>query len=149
MAITFNIAQDQWVLVHAGGAEIAAFGSFVPPIEGVLRNIKVGIFKNGCIGQFRLRLHTSHDYNTNYAVSNWVNIEDIPYPKFVGNVRFDFSRCVLSKGKTYFVTIESMNYTRDGEVSYMSYLFDSPMTTNQSVGGLPSDYPIRMEIFYK
>ena len=149
MAITFNIPKIQWVRVQDSVLDIVPLGNFISLDEKVLKNIKVGFFKNNCTGRFRLRIHTSKDCNTNYAVSNWVNIEDIPHLLFVGNVRFDFNKCVLTKGKRYYVTAEAIDYVRNTDISYMAYTFDYPFKTNDSDDGAPFDCPIRMEFFVK
>lgn len=149
MAITFNIPEVGWFVVHEIDSEPILLGDFIQQTESVLKNIKVGFFKNNCVGQFRLRIHTNPDCNVNYSVSNWVDIEEIADIRFWGNLRFDFNKCVLSIGKTYWVTIESSGYTRNADVSYMSYIFDNPETTNVSSGNWPTEFPLRMEIFNK
>ena len=68
---------------------------------------------------------------------------------FVGNVRFDFNKCVLTKGKRYYVTAEAIDYVRNTDISYMAYTFDYPFKTNDSDDGAPFDCPIRMEFFVK
>lgn len=150
MAITFNIPDTAWVRIQDSNLDIVQLGSFIAPsVETVLRNIKVGFFKNNCVGTFRLRIHTSSSMNTSYAVSEWINIEDIQHLLFIGNIRFDFNKCVLSSGKKYYVTVEASGYTRNLDLSYMCYIFDSPNTVNVSTGNHPTDFPIRMEIFNK
>ena len=64
MAITFNIPKTQWVRVQDSVMEIVPLGNFISLDEKVLKNIKVGFFKNNCTGKFRLRIHTSKDCNT-------------------------------------------------------------------------------------
>lgn len=147
MAITFNIPSIQWVRVKESDADMVKIGSFEARKNGTVKNIKVGIFKNNCIGQFRLRIHTSPDCNTNYAVSNWIDIEEIQHLLFVGNIRFDFDKFVIHDNKTYYVTIESNGYTRNADSEYFSLLFDFPFPTNDIGGIWPTDFALRMEIF--
>ena len=149
MAITFNIPKMQWVRVQDSTSDIVPLGSFVSSRETTIKNLKIGFFKNNCTGKFRLRIHTTADCNTNYAVSNWVDIEDVPHLLFVGNIRFDFKKCVIVENKRYWVTAEAIDYIRNGDVSYMSYVFDYPFKTNDSPDGAPFDCPIRMEFFVK
>ena len=149
MAMTHNIPDTAWVRFQDSTADIVQLGSFIAQTESVLRNIKVGFFKNNCSGQFRLRVHTSRDLNTNYAVSDWLDIDDIEHLLFLGELRFDFTKCVLSNGRRYYVTVEAASYVRNADVSYMCYTFDDPNTVNVSTGNHPVEFPIRMEIFNK
>ncbi len=145
MAITFNIPDKAWVRVQ--GAAPVDCGTINNAIEKRLRFIKVGFYKHNCTGQFRLRLHTSPDMNSVYAQSNLIDISEIPHDYFYGNIRFDFDRCVLAKGKSYYVSIASSGYTRNGDTSYMSWVHDKPLTTNDTTGNWPIEFPVRMEVF--
>lgn len=149
MAMTYNIPDTAWVRVQDSNADIVELGSFIAPRESVLRNIKVGFFKNNCVGLFRLRIHTSRDLNTNYALSEWIDIEDIQHLLFLGEIRFDFQKCVLNDGRRYYITVEASSYIRNADVSYMCYIFDDPNTVNISSGNHPVEFPIKMEIFNK
>src|SRR5690606_23678531 len=101
----FNIPQVNWVRVQDSELDIVPLGNFVSQVKSPLldffplskfatvkssslKYMKVGFYKNNCTGKFRVRIHTTAECNTNYAVSNWVDIEEIKYPRFIGNIRF-------------------------------------------------------------
>lgn len=149
MAIVFNIPEINWVRVQNSSADIVPLAKFYTTKESVLRNMKVGFFKNNCTGRFRIRIHTTKDFNTNFAVSNWIDISDIPDLLFIGNIRFDFPKCVLAKNKWFWITAEAIDYVRDEDNSYMSWVYDYPFKTNDSDDGAPFNCPIRVELFHK
>lgn len=146
----FDIPKGLWVRVQDSNADIVFAGYFDNSLDKILKNIKVGFFKNGSNGLFRVRLHTTKNFNRNFAASDWVDFSKITEKMIVGNVRFDFTKQVnLLKNNRYYVTIEASSYVRNADVSYVGWLQDSPFPTNVSTGNYPTEFPIKMEFFAK
>ena len=146
----FNIPRDQWIRVQDSTSDIVYCGYFdTTSIEKELKYIKVGFFKQNCIGTFRIRLHTTASRNRNYSISSLVDFSLIAEPLFTGQIRFDFTNTILVAATRYWVTIEAISYTRISDTNFIGWVHDFPFPTNVSTGNWQKDFPIKMEVFAK
>jgi hypothetical protein len=146
----YNIVKGQWARVHDSTSDIVDCGSFTPDKNGLLKHIKIGFLKHSANGKFRVRLHTSRNYTRIYAQSELIDLSEIKFNLYTGQVRFDFLKDVnILNGVKYYVTIESADYTRIADTNFVAWIHDHAYTTNVSTGNWPSEFPIKMELFIK
>lgn len=145
----YNIPQDLWFRVQDSTADIVYAGYFDNNLSKVLYAIKLGFLKHDCVGRFKIRLHTSTNFNRVYAESSEVDFSEIKERFFTGQVKFDFNGINLNPSYRYYVTIQAVSYTRNADANYVGWLHDRVNTTNVSTGNWDNQYPIRMELFVK
>lgn len=145
----FNIPQDMWFRVQDSTADIVYAGYFDNNLSKILNHIKLGFLKHDCVGRFKIRLHTSTNFNRVYAESNEVDFSQVKERFFTGNIKFDFNGVNLNPNYRYYVTIQAVSYTRNADVNYIGWLHDRVSTTNVSTGNWDNQYPIKMELFVK
>jgi len=145
----YNIPENLWVRVQDSTSDIVYAGYFDAPLDKVLKYLKLGFFKNNCNGLFKVRLHTSKNFNRVYAESNVIDFSQIKESIIVGNVRADFSDVNLNDNTRYYVTIQAVTYTRNGDSNYVGWLHDFPYPTNTSTGNWQNEHPLKMEFFVK
>lgn len=91
--------------------------------------LKIGA--HGSTERVRLKLYPDSAYTTAIYTSDWVNIADlsgISASNWIGWVRFDFTRKHLATTQTYWMALESENYTRNADTHYMAIKTDWPDT---------------------
>ena len=146
----YNIPEKMWFRVQDSTADVVYAGYFDSNNEvKKLFNMKLGFLKHDCVGKFKIRLHTSRNFNRVYAESEICDFSLIKEKLITGQVRFDFDGVNISKVTRYYVTIVAVDYTRVGDTNFVGWLHDRDFTTNISSGNWPHEYPIRMELFIK
>jgi len=79
--------------------------------------------------------------------SNTINLSDIT-ENFLGFVRFDFNRENIHKDYVLDIHAVISGYTRNGEVSYFSMIFDYPNPIYDNLGTSFINHPIAIEEFF-
>lgn len=109
-------------------AERVELGTFQTTDNQELRHIRVNLFQSGTPGGFEeltLNLHTSSDFTGTYASSDTVLMSDVT--DNLSWVRFDFGRININKNLTYFSTMTTANYTRNGDTFFIALAYDFPV----------------------
>lgn len=147
----YNIPDTGWFRIQDSTADVVYCGYLDNNnVNKVLNHIKIGFLKHDCLGKFKVRLHTSTNFNRVYAESSIVDFDDIDDDLFYGNIRFDFVKGVnLGANNRYYVTIQATEYTRVGNTKFVGWLHDRVSTTNNSTGNWDNEFPIKMEYFGK
>jgi hypothetical protein len=146
----YNIPDKMWLRVQDSISDIVYAGYYDTGTEAKkLFNMKLGFLKHACVGKFKIRLHTSRNFNRVYAESNTIDFANIKESIFTGQVKFDFDGINLNKNTRYYVTILASDYTRVGDTNFVGWHHDGEFTTNVSSGNWPNEFPIRMEFFVK
>jgi hypothetical protein len=146
----FNDFQDVSVLEN--DSDIMKLALLLPSESFQLKNIMAKVFLQGSFlnESLKLRLHSSENYNLILAESEPVNLDNAGI-NFLGWINFEFGRQEIASGLTYYLTAVSNGYTRNGDISYISFVHDWPIrfysSTNIAYTGVPSAYPKALQIF--
>lgn len=146
----FNDFQDVSVLEN--DSDMMKLALLLPSESFQIQYIMAKVYLQGSFlnESLKLRLHSSENYNLILAESNLVNLENAGL-NYLGWIRFDFNREELYSGFTYHLTAVSNGYTRNADISYISFVHDWPIrfysSTNVAYTGIPSAYPKALQIF--
>lgn len=117
-------------------------GSFIAENDGDIGHMQLYAQKVGAhVGaeKFRVKLFSDGNYDggSEYAISDWVSVSDIDTltsSAWYGNILFDFARQPLVLGDTYYLSIETENYSKESDDSYYwSFALDWPNDINTSL----------------
>lgn len=134
---------EYWKLLETPESWMA--GGFTPPQNARIKSIAATILKHGThLGteQFRLAIYHRVDLTALHAASDWVSLADIE--SYVGPLTADWRGVVpftfqtqpfIEAGQTYYLAVESQNYTRNALVFYVGWLLDWPFPENPSSSG--------------
>lgn len=112
-----------------------------------LKHIQTILFIRGTLGgseRLRLNLYgTSEIGSTPIKTSDWLNLSDIGgyTNNWIGHVFFDFDGTPINPDLTYYVGVESDNYTRNVDTFYLALRLDWNVAVNTGTGAA-----IRMNI---
>lgn len=116
--------------------ETIELGQFKPSVNGELGNIRAELLVHGNFSsneRIRCKIGQSSDDSAPYATSEWVNVTSFDDSNgsndWIGWVRFDFNRENINKNQTYYIWLETDNYTRVGDTNYIAVSFDYPYPT--------------------
>lgn len=79
---------------------------------------------------FTLKVHDTSAYNNVIDTSNTITYSAIKESNNYHRLRFDFNRKILAAGSTYYLEIESANYTRNGDTFYFAVVNESDSAFN-------------------
>lgn len=138
---TYQFPKDLYIQTLETGAE-GYIGSYTPSTGMEIQYGLLHIFKKGTPGgteQLRLRVYSDPTFQSNLFNSDWLSVSDITdgfgtSSDWIGSIRFDFARQNMAANRTYYVRIESSNYTRNGEIYYIGFTYDWPETVNTQTG---------------
>lgn len=117
-----------------------SLGSVVSGNNLELAHIRIQLFKHGTIAantRMRLSIKSNEGASSAIAVSDWANTSDITFftsGDWLGRVRFDFARQNISEDTTYYVYLETENYTRNADTDYLGVAYDWPLKVNNGNG---------------
>lgn len=97
--------------------------AFTPDADIELKHIKIYLLRVGTAGgseTFTLKVHDTSAYNNVIDTSDTVTYSAIAGSDNYHFVRFDFNRKVLQGGLTYYLELETANYTRNGDTFYFA-----------------------------
>lgn len=141
-----NFPSELYFRVIDGETEI---GTMSPNELLEISNIRLMIYIHGTLAgseQLRINIYSVNDVLK--IQGDYLDISDIANlaTDWIGSLRFDFNREVLTAGETYTLKIESNNYTRNGDTLYIAAGYDWPLNTYTTVEGAPN-YGIHQELF--
>ena len=133
-------------------------GGFQPATNGELKHVTLGLLKVGLLSSsmtVKLGLHLSTDFTAQFAFSSEIfvtNIEagnaDITTDTWRAIVRFDFARQNINKNQNYRFSLQTTNYTRVGDTSYLAVVRDEPFPIYSLPGATyGSTYPASKAVF--
>ena len=92
--------------------------------------------------QLRINVNPSETNENPIFSSSWSNLSDITThtgTDWIGWLRFDFSEQHLDSDIAYTMQLETNNYTRNGDTTYLAVAFDWPYAINdQATPAIPS-----------
>lgn len=157
MAFT-QFAENQSVHVADTGERLD-LGTILPSQNGELQYIRQVIYINGtpaASDEVFLGLHLSTDFTAAYATSNSIfllniidEVTDTPTGGLLADVRFTFDRVNINKNQTYYVSLQTNNYTRNANTYYIGAVRDYPFPITEvavprSIGWM---YPAKKAFF--
>lgn len=113
--------------------------------------LRVLLYKHGTHGgteQVRAKVYSDADYSKLMYTSEWADLADIDgltSSPWWGWFRFTFARQALNKESTYYVALETQNYTRNADTYYLSHSLDWPVAQNTQAD--PSAPGAMMQIY--
>jgi hypothetical protein len=120
-------------------------GSFVPPQNARMKSVAATILKVGTHAgteEFRLAIYHNDTLTALHAASDWISLADIEATvgpltaQWRGVVPFEFAtQPFIDAGQTYYLAVESQNYTRNALVFFVGWLLDWPFPENPSSSG--------------
>jgi hypothetical protein len=125
-------------------AEAVTCGSFDTQDHTDLGHIRLLLYKHGTHGgteRIRLKVYKDSGLTLLLATSEWSALSDITNLStyWWGWLRFDFARQIVNKLSTYYLQLETENYTRNADTYYLSHSLDWPVPQNtQLTAGRPS-----------
>lgn len=120
-------------------SETLEVGQLTPKNNGEIKYIrlcmvKVGTLPNGVL--LTCNLHTSSDLTAAYASSTAVDLTTAQAAgelnttgEWISWIRFDFARENLNKNISYYVSLTTSGYTRNGDTFYIGVCYDYPYPT--------------------
>lgn len=115
---------------------------------GELGNMRVMVYLKGSVsGNIQLKIYPKDNASVPICSSNIVDISTIG-SDFLGFVRFDFQRENFPNGAQFDIFADVTSYTRSGEVSYLSLVFDFPCPVYDNSEASFIDHPIAIEDFF-
>lgn len=140
--------------------ETVECGQLTPSKNGEIKYIRLMLFKHGTLTPSNLsmtcRLHTSSDLTAVYAASDAVTLATVENSSNLNTsgdwlswVRFDFGRQNLNKNLSYYVSVTTSNYTRNGDTFYLGITFGYPFPTYDPSSNIANflDAPLSMQWF--
>jgi len=100
-----------------------------------LGHVRLHVYIQGTIAtttDLTLTLYSDSGFNDAYATSSTLTFDSIENygTGWMGTLRFDFDKEHLLSGETYYAKVSSSNYTRNGDVDYVGFVCDWPITIN-------------------
>jgi len=149
-----NFANELYVKTF-DSTEAPRMGSFSLATSGELQYIRTVLFINGVSSlggseQVRIKLYGDSDHANLLYTSAWSSISDITdigSTNWIGYFRLDFSKENLNANITYYVSIETQNYTRNADTFYLGVPYDFPFPIYDNSQDLFVDHPLAMQIF--
>ena len=135
-----DFAKDQYLKTVDTGEEIKMC-SFQSARDEQLRYIKIGVYWEGqtpTTEQVRATIYSDSDYSSQLYQTSFTDLVDVTNKgtNWIGWIRTDFPTIVnINKNLTYYLACDFANYTRNGDISFMSILYDFPfgIYSNQSL----------------
>ncbi len=120
-----------WVKTIDTG-ETVQCGSITLPTSTELTYLRVLLFIYGTIGgteQMRVKIYSDSAYSKVLYTGSWVSLSDISNLSqyWWGWIALPVNRGHLKASATYYVGVESQNYTRSGDTYYLSLSLDGPV----------------------
>lgn len=114
--------------------ETIEVAQFNPDNDGELKYIRCQLHVHGNLPggteKIRCKIGLKDDESNPYATSDWVDMADFDDSSgandWLGWVRFDFARQNINNQQTYYIWLETANYTRNGTTFYVACMFDYP-----------------------
>lgn len=131
--------------------EVVKLGAVEVEDHTNLLYLRIMLYKHGAHGgteQVRAKIYSDADYTKLMYTSAWsdlADIEGLTASPWWGWFRLTFARQALNKEATYYVALETQNYTRNADTFYLSHSLDWPVPQNTQV--VPS-FPGAMMQFY-
>lgn len=99
--------------------------------------------------RLKLQIHGESTCNSLIAESSEFIIADIDglTSRWNGMIRFDFSPFPLNLAVNYYMKLVPVNYTRPSLNSFISFVFNWPISNTDNVNGTPWLRPITFEPF--
>lgn len=127
-----SFSETLTVRVVADDSDKIFLGSIEPDVVMDMRFIRPFIYMQGIpSGMVKINLHTSTNLNRVYASSNELKLSSFSLgANTLSFVRFDFEKAILSPNFIYYLSIETTDYERDNDASYLSFVYDYPLSIN-------------------
>ncbi len=133
-------------------------GGIQPSQSGELKYITIGLFKLGSLAaatKVKIGLHLSTDFTAAYAFSDEIFITDIESAEdnittdtWRAVVRFDFNRPNINKNQEYRLSLQTVDYTRNGNTAYLGSVRDEPYPIYSLAGAnYGIEYPASKALF--
>jgi hypothetical protein len=109
--------------------------NFTPGSDNQLKHGRVMLYIAGAVTteQVRLNVNPSETNGNPIFSSDWSDLSDITThtgTDWIGWLRFDFSEKHLDSDVTYTMQLETNNYTRNGDTTYLAVAYDWPYPVN-------------------
>lgn len=141
---TMNTFQIPFMVRTLDSNETVEMFHFTTPSAFELGYVIPELYKQGAIGgseTLQMRIHTSTDFTKVYAASDTLLLSSLGLgTNYVFRPKFTFNRENINPGKTYYLTLKTNNYTRNGDTYYLSVMFDYPFTTNTGGSNATATY---------
>ena len=133
--MSFSDFRDTSYFKTIDTAEKIELGSFNPSVHRQVEYMRICIFiHNISITTQSLRINVLSAYNDPVPMfsSAWSDLGDISNLSsyWIGWVRFDFSQQFMSSDLTYYLELETNNYTRTADTNYLAARLDDPLSIN-------------------
>jgi hypothetical protein len=134
-----NFPSDQYFIILSQTPQIVGKISFTDYTNFDLSNIQVWLQKVGAHAvneRFRISVYADRAATRLLYSSDWVSVTDIDSitsSNWYGYVTFDFDYQPINTYATYYIGIETENYTKDGDVHYWGIAIDWPFEINTHV----------------
>lgn len=129
--------------INESSKEKLAF--FTYDLDKEITFIKSAIYKKGFpLGKIKLLICPGQNVDNVLYESDEINLVEFDRD-ILGDLRFDFNRCLIKKDKQYLLVALISGYVCD-EDNYISFVLDFPMTVNDSVIDDINKFPARVEI---
>lgn len=132
---------QHWKIPNTGEKVLAA--AFSVPDNQFGRYVRLTVLNKGVLdGKFRVAIYSNRELTKIYAASNWRSVRDIAHEvggfgavwRGVWGFEFPLPWPRLQAGTTYFMTVESTDYVRDGMAAYVAFCLDWPFEINTQNG---------------
>jgi hypothetical protein len=131
-----------WIKTWDTGESVKCGATVVQDHTNILY-LRILLYKHGTAGgseQVRAKIYSDANYTKLMYTSAWASVADVPNmgTNWWGWFRLTFAREALNKNATYYVALETQNYTRNADTFYLSNSLDWPVAQNtQSAPGMP------------
>jgi len=141
-----NFCENQFARIFDGNEEIKIATHSCD--GGEIAHLRVKIFSMGVnpSGKIKLKIYPYGNSSAPMFSSNEISLSEIE-PNFYGLIRFDFARNNLPAGN-FDIYCEISEYSRNGDTSYLSLVYDFPNKVYQNSGTHFDQCPIAIEDFY-
>jgi hypothetical protein len=147
----FKDFPDELYAKTIDSSEKVKLGSLSYANDSRLRYARLQLFLKGASitnEQFRINILSDYGKSNPIYSSEWTDLSDITNlaTNWIGWVRFDFDDAFIDSDHTYYLELESQNYTRDADTFYIGVIAEYPITTND-VTPVASNLPIKVELY--
>ena len=136
-------------------SESISFGSFSVVNSMELAHIRSALMITGVSNlsgneQVRLKIYTDPAFTSLLYTSDYANLSDITdigTTNWFGWIRIDFNRENINANLTYYVQLETLNYTRNAETFWIGFSHDFPFPVYDNAQTLYYKHPLAMQLF--
>lgn len=129
--MTITLPDEAYARILKSTGEETPVGGYIHSESTELKWAVIWLIKEGTsplTEKLRLKVYAKEDFTHLLFSSDWASVSDISgfndNDHWHGRLRFDFNRDHIIFGETYYVAVETQNYTRNADTFYLGLLLD-------------------------